>query len=229
MAFHIEDVWCCFKLLYMSVVHITLRWSVNVLPRYQIEPWQREWRGSMMMSLPHRQNKITQIAQFMGPTWVLSAPDGPHDDPVNLVIGVYRHKSHLYPLVCAPWMASIFVNWVGTTQTNAKLTSKTALQKFIKTPPFLGLFNFRNKLTIPCKLLRYDGYETMIWDRNLFGGYLTDRVGGILMECLSGHTIGNHNNFSNSFANYDFLWYAILGFNIYICLNIFWDAKILLR
>ena len=24
----------------------------------------------------------------MGPTWVLSAPDGPHDGPMNLAIGV---------------------------------------------------------------------------------------------------------------------------------------------
>ena len=29
---------------------------------------------------------IAQKAKFMGPTWVLSAPDGPHVGPMNLVI-----------------------------------------------------------------------------------------------------------------------------------------------
>ena len=28
----------------------------------------------------------TQIAKFMGPTWVMSAPDGPHVGPMNFVI-----------------------------------------------------------------------------------------------------------------------------------------------
>ena len=28
----------------------------------------------------------SQIAKFMGPTWVLSAPDGPHVSPMNLAI-----------------------------------------------------------------------------------------------------------------------------------------------
>ena len=29
---------------------------------------------------------LLQIARFMGATWVLSAPDGPHVDPMNLAI-----------------------------------------------------------------------------------------------------------------------------------------------
>ena len=29
---------------------------------------------------------VSQIAKFMGPTWVLSAPDGPHVGPMNLAI-----------------------------------------------------------------------------------------------------------------------------------------------
>ena len=33
----------------------------------------------------------TQIAKFMGPTWVLSAPDGPHVGPMNLAIRVDMH------------------------------------------------------------------------------------------------------------------------------------------
>ena len=28
----------------------------------------------------------TQIAKFMGPTWVMSAPNGPHVGPMNLAI-----------------------------------------------------------------------------------------------------------------------------------------------
>ena len=32
--------------------------------------------------------KFAQIAKFMGPTWVLSAPDGPHVGPMNLAIWV---------------------------------------------------------------------------------------------------------------------------------------------
>ena len=38
----------------------------------------------------YHKNKIiiTQKAKFMGPTWVLSAQDGPHVGPMNLVIRV---------------------------------------------------------------------------------------------------------------------------------------------
>ena len=32
----------------------------------------------------------------MGPTWVLSAPDGPHVGPMNLAIRVYFHIQYLY-------------------------------------------------------------------------------------------------------------------------------------
>ena len=34
----------------------------------------------------------------MGPTWVLSDPDGPHVGPMNLAIRVGYHKSMLHPL-----------------------------------------------------------------------------------------------------------------------------------
>ena len=33
---------------------------------------------------------LPQIARLMGPTWVLSAPDGPHVGPMNLDIRVYK-------------------------------------------------------------------------------------------------------------------------------------------
>ena len=35
-----------------------------------------------------------QIAKFMGPTWVLSAPDGPHVGPMNLAIRVWNIKAN---------------------------------------------------------------------------------------------------------------------------------------
>ena len=34
--------------------------------------------------------RLSQIAKSMGPTWVLSDPDGPHVGPMNLVIRVLR-------------------------------------------------------------------------------------------------------------------------------------------
>ena len=33
-----------------------------------------------------------QIAKFMGPTWVLSAPDGPHVGPMNLAIRGVKYR-----------------------------------------------------------------------------------------------------------------------------------------
>ena len=43
----------------------------------------------------------TQIARFTGPTWVLSAPDGPHIGPMNLAIWLLRwHVSQLALFFC---------------------------------------------------------------------------------------------------------------------------------
>ena len=38
----------------------------------------------------------SQIAKFMGPTWVLSAPDGPHDGPWSLLLGIVFHPFHSF-------------------------------------------------------------------------------------------------------------------------------------
>ena len=47
-------------------------------------PTQFDWR-----------NVISQIAKFMRPTWVLSAPDGPHVGPMNLAIrGIIYHPMY---------------------------------------------------------------------------------------------------------------------------------------
>ena len=39
-------------------------------------------------------HRDTQIAIFMGPTWVLSAPGGPHVGPGSLAIKVYKLGSN---------------------------------------------------------------------------------------------------------------------------------------
>ena len=39
---------------------------------------------------------LSQIAKFMGPTWVLSAPDGPHVGPMNLAIRGLPLKAHTW-------------------------------------------------------------------------------------------------------------------------------------
>ena len=53
-------------------------------------------------------------AANMGPTWVLSSPDGPHGGPMNFAIRAYPSKSELYQ---CQW---VMVEW------NVKMTeSKT--------------------------------------------------------------------------------------------------------
>ena len=42
----------------------------------------------------------TQIAKFMGPTWVLAATDGPHDGPIKLVI---RVSKEIYNNIVIQW------------------------------------------------------------------------------------------------------------------------------
>ena len=69
---------------------------------------------------------IPQIVKFMGPTWVLSAPDGPHVGPMNLAIRairvmIYVRRMELYAerhtMVC---MIARVVTWPGP-----RLTIKT--------------------------------------------------------------------------------------------------------
>ena len=45
-----------------------------------------EFLSTHMLHLTKRFIDTSQIAKFMGPTWVLSAPDGPHVGPMNLAI-----------------------------------------------------------------------------------------------------------------------------------------------
>ena len=49
---------------------------------------RKDHLGQRQSKFWNPQAKGTQIAKFMGPTWVLSAPDGPHVGPMNLVIRV---------------------------------------------------------------------------------------------------------------------------------------------
>ena len=61
--------------------------------KYSIYRW---FETTWCLLRRHYNDIITQIARFMGPTWgsmVLSAPDGPHVGPMNLVIrAIIRHQ-----------------------------------------------------------------------------------------------------------------------------------------
>ena len=64
--------------------HQSGRWDIHWLPYYRVlvllalQPHQLEWK---------RANTDSKIQWAnMGPTWVLSAPDGPHVGPINLAI-----------------------------------------------------------------------------------------------------------------------------------------------
>ena len=49
-------------------------------------PWNKEICYSIKLYYIWTCWEGTQIAKFMGPTWVLSVPGGPHVGPINLVI-----------------------------------------------------------------------------------------------------------------------------------------------
>ena len=69
--------------------------------------------------------KTTQIAKSvganMGPTWVLSAPDGPHVGPMNLETAKFDFSSMTLPLICdldfshgqhlCQWLSHLIVSW----------------------------------------------------------------------------------------------------------------------
>ena len=50
-----------------------------------------------------------------GPTWILSAPDGPHVGPWTLLSGIHWKP----PVVTAPALSSLVAPWVATTTTSA--------------------------------------------------------------------------------------------------------------
>ena len=70
-----------------SVVSLSLNKLLNKQSNYQCcgTPW----------FLNDLQFFASQIAKFMGPTWVLSAPDGPHVGPMNLAIRVTNYHLDL--------------------------------------------------------------------------------------------------------------------------------------
>ena len=64
----------------LLLLFIWLRYKV-VQNMLEIIPWSMVAKNMhVFVFIP------TQIARFMGPTWVLSAPDGPHFGPMNLAI-----------------------------------------------------------------------------------------------------------------------------------------------
>ena len=60
-----------------------------------------------------QQNKRTQIAKFMGPTWGLSAPDGPLVGPTNLEIreGMWIHVQTTWSDREYPWSIHTARTW----------------------------------------------------------------------------------------------------------------------
>ena len=52
----------------------------------------------------------TQIAKYMGPTWVLSAPDGPHVGPMNLAIRE-QAVDHYTNMSCDKTLLRVEFSW----------------------------------------------------------------------------------------------------------------------
>ena len=63
-----------------------------------------EWIPGFFMKLKHPDNKVH--GANMGPTWVLSAPDGPHVGPINLAIrAAFGHE-----MTCCRQAASLHLS-----------------------------------------------------------------------------------------------------------------------
>ena len=76
-------------------LHRTLHdWSYTPIPGYQTRKKDKQLYPD---SKVHGAN--------IGPTWVLSAPDGPHVGPVNLAIRVYMLQQH------SCWIFITFLQW----------------------------------------------------------------------------------------------------------------------
>ena len=80
---------------------------VNIAMRNICSEQHPRWHGS----LGQRWTNITNIAQKaqvhganVGPTWVLTAPDGPHAGPMNLAIRVGQRWLPLGWVSILPWM-----------------------------------------------------------------------------------------------------------------------------
>ena len=77
-------------------IHICLHCQIMYLIPY---------RNIIMLRLVYF-SRISQIAKFMGPTWVLSASDGPHVGPMNLVI-----RDHF---TCSFWVSFLPLRYHDT-------------------------------------------------------------------------------------------------------------------
>ena len=98
----------------MSILKQGLWGHVNLkIPSYGIGnpimkiKWFHDYVIFMMWICPD--SKIHQAN--MGPTWVLSVPDGPYVGPMNLVIRVHILKDSLY-IETGPYRTLLFVELV---------------------------------------------------------------------------------------------------------------------
>ena len=66
----------------------------------------------------------TQIAKFMGPTWVLSSADGPHVGPMNLAIREWLNQTHHYWVILYRMIAMMIMMVALVMMTNAFLLSR---------------------------------------------------------------------------------------------------------
>ena len=75
------------KLIYLALepmIQVLLNFSPNIYHDLFAWPTQTFWNNTYIINYPD--NKVH--GANMGPTWVLSAPDGPHVGPMNLAIRV---------------------------------------------------------------------------------------------------------------------------------------------
>ena len=85
-------MWCCnsrhmFWLVYLCRRHVG---GKPILIKYSKGELWVQFSCSILEAFCSRASQIAKFMANMGPTWVLSAPDGPHVGPMNLAIREYH-------------------------------------------------------------------------------------------------------------------------------------------
>ena len=119
----------------------------------------------------------------MGPTWVLSAPDGPHVGPMNLAIRVVEglpHVSTTFQNSITDWEElkywleeSISFNYIIICQTLIMLYNCVVMQKW----PFLDVFAIHDNVSFSCHkdIVKLNGMTVSVdeyekeWERRRMG------------------------------------------------------------
>ena len=117
---------CCHR-------QIQLSWKQTPLGAYEKHPMvyiasRQQSENLWNLYYEYPDSKVHGVN--MGPTWVLSAPDGPQVGPMNFVIRVLsgKHVSIIYPLyshfprtvmpwpACSKWSCSCRLRWTASAQ-----------------------------------------------------------------------------------------------------------------